>query len=98
MLEIFLLTVLFLVFLPCLAAYYGWAIALLWSWFLVPLGVPEISIPAACGVVLLVGLFKEVKASAKGEKDWQGQLSAVCLKPIIAVVFGWIIKTIFMGA
>lgn len=34
----------------------GFVIKMLWGWFLVPLGVPAISISVACGLLILVAL------------------------------------------
>jgi hypothetical protein len=34
----------------------GFVIKMLWGWFLVPLGVPAISIALACGLLILLGI------------------------------------------
>lgn len=42
---------------PLLAIWNGFVLSKLWTWFVVPLGVNQISIPHAMGISTLVGLF-----------------------------------------
>lgn len=43
---------------------YGWAITYLWLWYVVPLGLPALSIPHAIGLSLVARLFRPSKLSA----------------------------------
>jgi hypothetical protein len=47
--------------------YGGFAISKLWSWFVVPLGLPPITIAHAIGLSALVNLFKNLGDSTKNE-------------------------------
>jgi hypothetical protein len=59
----FLALVVTLLFSIPLCAYWGWIFSILWSYFVVPLGVPAIGSWHAAGLMLLVGLLKGSKPS-----------------------------------
>lgn len=44
-------------FLIAVMAYQGWALAVLWSWFIVPLGAPKIGVVHAAGLALVYNFF-----------------------------------------
>ena len=68
----------------------GIAVALLWGWFLTPLGLPTISIPLAIGISLLVGyLTGNYKEDA--EDIGEAVLDAI-LAPIFVIIVGFIIS------
>ena len=73
----------------------GWAISRLWAWFLVPLGVPAITIVHAIGISLLFSLFKPHVSSSSDKKKGLavllGTLIAAFLVPLLAVGMGWIV-------
>lgn len=77
----------------------GWAFATLWDWFVVPtFGLIQLSIPAAIGIASIVSLLTDHSVSTDKYKDGSrgeilGGLIGHCIvKPLLAVVFGWIIK------
>lgn len=43
---------------------YGWVITYLWVWYVVPLGVPTLSVPHAIGLSLVARSFRPNKVSA----------------------------------
>jgi hypothetical protein len=62
MMEVALAALLFVVMFAALVAVivsgwllHGWVLSILWGWFLVPLEIPAISVPAAMGISLIVG-------------------------------------------
>ena len=83
------------------ALWSGCALSLLWGWFFVPaLGLPELSVPAAIGVALVVGyLTHQYKyepecaqtATEKLEK-WLNLICHAILKPAMVLCMGWIVK------
>lgn len=83
----------FVAFLALLALLNGWAIATLWGWFVVPLGMKVISFAHAYGLSLLIS----VTMSTRGIQN-NGDSKATIAKgimlpimlPIMAVLFGWI--------
>jgi hypothetical protein len=76
----------------------GWALQALWGWFVVPFGLPELPLAWAVGLALLVGLQTNHHTPAKGvEIDWPQAFAQIFLRPILAVLIGWVISR-FMGA
>ena len=74
-----------------LMAYHGVALWLLWGWFLVPLGLPPISITWAMGISCTAAMLHGTPAPApegKGLTHFQSML----LRPAVAVLFGYAIK------
>jgi len=68
----------------------GYVLSILWGWFLVPLGVVEISVPHAIGFLLLIGLVTPNPNEKKEGKPLEKFLSTI-LSPLIAWLFGAII-------
>lgn len=75
----------------------GYALAKLWSWFLVPaLGVPPLSIPAAIGLSIVVSYMTYQKSTNTDEdKDTTERVIKdtviLALKPAVALGFGWVV-------
>lgn len=61
--------------------YGGFVLTLLWSWFIVPFGVVNITIPWAIGLTCVASMFVGIKYS-KGESAL-----AELLMPIVATTF-----------
>jgi len=81
------------------ALFNGYALSVLWGWFIVPtFNSPQLSIPAAIGVSMIVGyLAKTIKVDDEdkqkpfGETLFKGAVLSV-LKPTIALMFGWVVS------
>lgn len=75
----------------------GWALAILWGWFMVPFGLPALSIPTAIGVALVVSFLThqtdhyEDKTKTGGER-FATSVVAAFIKAPIALTIGWIVK------
>jgi hypothetical protein len=72
--------------------YYAWTLTVLWTWFLVPLGMPAIKLAHAYGIGLIAGLFKAAPNETKGEKDLLSELVTWAVKPVIALAVGGLVK------
>ena len=73
----------------------AWVLVVLWGWFLVPLGVFELSITTAIGISIIVGLFTQHLQKDNIEVKHktgivEGLLPAV-LAPLMALFTGWIV-------
>lgn len=79
--------------LALLGIWWGYAIHILWAWFLVPLGVAKIGIAQAYGLSVLFGLFLNTRGLQIGKKkssdDWVASVTIGILMPAIALLFGW---------
>ena len=81
-----------------LMLYHAWAIWVLYGWFLVPHGLPELGIPAILGVLVLLRLVMwkptDDKKRTKNEKKEYllAQLAGYLCAPLFSVGLGWIIK------
>lgn len=60
------------------------AVKLLWSWFMVPLGLAALSYWHAYGIVLLVSLVTHTSTDA----DLKRRLLNSILLPVVSIVFG----------
>ena len=75
----------------------GYALSILWRWFMVPsLGLPPLSIGYAIGLSLVVGyLTQNTKPSKKDDRQYaeiliEGTVTAA-LKPAFALLFGFVV-------
>ena len=84
------------------AAWSGWALTILWSWFVVPtFRAPALSVPAAIGIALLVRMFGASSSATNDEKKTQSDRFAyaaawMIMQPAFALGFGWLVH-LFMG-
>ena len=75
----------------------GWALAKLWSWFIVTtFDLPALSIPAAIGLAMVVSYLTQRLDDKKSEDAYweilvKGAVAAT-LKPLFALLFGAIVK------
>ena len=83
----------------------GFALAKLWGWFVVPLGVPSIIWWQAAGLITTFALLSQgtvgyAAVAARGamglkdkERKWL-QLWAAAFMPGVALASGWLVKTL----
>jgi hypothetical protein len=76
----------------------GYVISVLWGWFVVPVfHLPTLTIPYALGFGSLAALLTNHKTGKEAEKEetewWSGPLMHMLLKPWMALLFGWIVKS-----
>lgn len=80
--------------LALLGIWWGYAIHVLWAWFVIPLGVSPISIAQAYGLSVLFGLFMNTRGLDVGKEktgdEWAVSVTIGVLMPAIALLFGWI--------
>ncbi len=80
-------------FAAVLSAYQGWALSVLWAWFVQPLGAPHLGVIHAMGLMLIFALLTTgIKKAESPEKNKVAHSIGVLLAPVIAVLFGFIIK------
>jgi hypothetical protein len=76
----------------------GLALAQLWQWFIVPLGVKPLGIAQALGVSLLAAMLLDHKSGSDKEKDKDDLIISFILlfaKPGLFLLVGWL-YTAFM--
>ena len=89
MLRAFLLIIgVFLVWAVCIPLW-GWAIAKLWLWFVVPLGLAPLSWAHAYGLGLLVSLTTHQSNDA--ENSTGTLIARAIISPLVFVFIGWIV-------
>lgn len=75
-----------------LLLYQGWAIWMLWGWFVVPFGAPQITVAWAMGLCILLNSVR-LKANPFKHEEVEGWQDFVwLLQPLAAVGFGWCVK------
>ena len=68
----------------------GFAFSVLWGWFVVPLGVAALGVAHAIGLGMVVR-FLTHQDTASNEGDFSTKITAAFLRPILALVFGYIV-------
>lgn len=77
----------------------GWALSVLWGWFVVPLfNVPPLSIPTAIGFALVVGLLTHQEQADNSKKKEMSDaiaalISRAVVSPLFTIFVGWIVKS-----
>lgn len=72
----------------------GFAIKLAWMWFIVPLGVPAIGVVHAIGIRMLITYIVSSSNSNLNEykeKNINELVSEMVAKPIVFLIFTWVI-------
>jgi high-affinity Fe2+/Pb2+ permease len=68
----------------------GFALSILWGWFIVPVfGLPALSIPFAIGLSLVVGFLTDHVDDKDG--DWSAAVYKAAIGPAVALLIGWIV-------
>jgi hypothetical protein len=85
----------------------GWALKILWAWFIVPVfHLPYLTIGQAIGIACVVGLLwhKPEKECKCKDKEEEGLLKIVGTAlfelfgaPLISLVLGWFVKAWLLG-
>ena len=79
----------------------GWVLSLLWAWFLVPMGLPAITIAQAIGVSLVISMLTQQfipdarTAEQRKAQLWHNVLITI-LHPFMVLLMGWIVRG-FLG-
>ena len=85
--------ILFLIALPFTFMARAWALAVMWAWFVVPLGVPSIGWAHAFGLATTVGIFMSRRGETKQDEDDDHPVAtamvASLLGPVAVVGMGW---------
>lgn len=71
----------------------SWPAWVLWGWFAVPLGAPEVPFVHMIGLMVLLMAFKgSTKPQKNDDRDWEQTIANFVLIPPITVGIGWIVK------
>lgn len=79
----------------------GWALSILWAWFIVPVfSIPALSLGQAIGVAMVVSFltWQHIDAKSSDESGAVKFVTALMLtvgRPVFAVLFGMVIKQLF---
>jgi len=89
---------LLIVWIAAICVVNGWAISILWGWFLVPLGIPAISVPQAIGIAILTAMLFYHKNPTDNSDDehkgakFAGEIIGYTCRPFFALLAGLIVK------
>jgi hypothetical protein len=78
-----------LLVLPWLA-YYGWALATLWEWFVIPLGAPHIGWAQFVGLTLFLAVLRN-RRTVRGKWKTEEVLGSLAF-PAVAVLLGILLR------
>lgn len=76
---------------PLMIVWGGFALSVLWGWFIVPLGLPPIGIAMAAGLMLTVSFIRSKCRDDDGDKNYERIIHGFAA-PVFALAFGWIIS------
>lgn len=79
---------LYLLLVVPLAAWCGYVVSRLWTWFVVPLGVPHVGVWHAAGICALVDLFIFSPTMAREKKSHSDLISYAIVAPAITLGMG----------
>lgn len=78
----------------CMAIWWAYVVAILWNWFVVPLGLQAISTAHAYGLTLVVSAVMSTRGlNLDGSKDKESNFQPIVfaiLAPAMLLLFGWI--------
>lgn len=67
----------------------GFVLHVLWGWFIVPIGVPQISIAQSLGLTLIIRLLVAPTKTDKEDAP-SNDLALMGVSPLIALIVGWV--------
>ena len=74
----------------------GWVLSHLWIWFLVPLGLPVISVAHCIGISMVTSWLTYQYQTSKGEEDGSKVLTNLAIvfivRPLATLGIGYIVK------
>lgn len=83
--------------LPVVAVVNGWALSVLWGWYVTPLGVLPITKAHAYGLAILISVFKPSNPKRdQSAEDFLTGILALLLTPALAVFIGWVVNGMWM--
>jgi len=76
------------------ALWSGYALSLLWGWFMVPLfGLPALTINSAIGIGMIVSYMSKNGSTTNDDTSFTDKLikafAEAAAKPLFAIAFGW---------
>ena len=84
--------------LPAIVALRGWVLSVMWSWFMVPIGVAEIGVAHACGVSTIVAMLTYRKHKDDDDTDHaRRNLALAALVPLFLLGFAWVYHSLMGG-
>lgn len=79
------------------ALYRGWALSVLWGWYLVPLGVTGISAAHGAGLAIIAGLLTHQKQHTPEEFESNVEKYAHMLTPLVAPLGAVMLGYLLLG-
>lgn len=77
---------------PLLLVYHGFVLQKMWSWYVVPLGPPELTLRCAIGLGLTFAFLRQTARS----KDCRGTAAEILtvefFGPAVTLAFGWVVQ------
>ena len=78
----------------------GWALSVMWGWFIIPVfNAPPLDIAPAIGLAMVVSFLtarRKTESRTKGEKGkWENlltELAIAVLYPLMALAFGYVVQ------
>jgi len=85
--------VLALLITPFSMMYHGYALSILWRWFVVPtFGIPALSIPAAIGLGLTIAYLTHQNIQEDESRPIEQAFALAVIKPTFALFIGWLVQ------
>ncbi len=78
---------------PLMMVLNGYVFLVLWGWFAVPVfHLPQLNIPQAIGISILVGRLTSHTAEKQEDDKWYSPFARAFSYPLAALGMGWIVK------
>lgn len=77
------------------AVWGGYVLSILWGWFIVPFGLPNITIAEAVGISIIISSFKASDTRTNKNKSLSTiiteSLSTAIISPGVTLALGWVV-------
>ena len=87
-----------MVLVSAISLWFGWAAAILWGWFMVPIfGATVLSTVQCWAIVLTISMFRpRLNLTKSDPSEFWSATGGIIIAPPISVALGWAIKNWFM--
>lgn len=70
--------------------WFGYVLHILWAWFLVPIGLPAVTMVSAIGISITIKMIVAGLPNTKDNPDYQYLVIYSFIYPLMSLALGWI--------
>ncbi len=71
----------------------GYALSVLWAWFMIPVfHLPALGIAQAIGISIVIGMLTKQETPTDKTQEWYTPFIMIFAKPLLSLGIGWIVR------